>query len=364
MSVPFPFRSSLNRLIAALLGCFLGQQTAFAQEYRQIEWVDGRVWAAEVVETTAEGMRLRMAQGEAVVAYSEIQAIVPMDEAEFYGAPPWTVELLPLEAGGDDDLRGEAREVLEVLHDHLEEMKGVEVQAGRKVIRGAPPPVVEDCGISSTVSVEERRRDGVDLIVVGHLHPPDGGGRLLTLCSLSTAGTRPLRRLEVAGASELEATQILGGFYRVLGLLPGAELLVAAAPEAGSGSGVQEWAAVTEENPPTASDSQSSLPPGTAPMEAPPSEVPPSEALSSEALPSEALSFVPLPGFPSLVARDLERFGWAWAVVVPGTVLAGLWIAEAGFAPGHVLFLTGAVYYTVTVAANRYFGERTAVDGG
>jgi hypothetical protein len=62
------------------------------------------------------------------------------------------------------------------------------------------------------------------------------------------------------------------------------------------------------------------------------------------------------------VARDLERFGWAWAVVVPGTVLAGLWIAEAGFAPGHVLFLTGAAYYTLTVGTNRYFGDKTETD--
>jgi hypothetical protein len=54
----------------------------------------------------------------------------------------------------------------------------------------------------------------------------------------------------------------------------------------------------------------------------------------------------------------MERFGWAWAVVVPATILAGWWIAEAGFTPGQVLFLTGAAYYTVTVGANRYFGEK------
>jgi len=59
----------------------------------------------------------------------------------------------------------------------------------------------------------------------------------------------------------------------------------------------------------------------------------------------------------------MKRFGWAWAVVVPGTILAGLWIAEAGFSPGQVLFLTSAAYYTLTVTANRHFAEKGAADG-
>jgi hypothetical protein len=325
------------------------QQEAFAQEYRQIEWGDGRVWAAEVMETTTEGMRLRMAQGEAVVPYAEIQAILPMDEVGFHGAPPWTVELLPLEAGGDEALRAEARAIFEILRNHLEEMNGIEARTGRKVTRGAPPPVVEDCGIPSTVSVEERARDGVDHILVGHLHPRDGGGRVLTLCGLSTAGSRPLQRLEVLGPSGLEAAQILGALYRVLGLEPDGDFLLALALKAGPIIGEQAV-------PPSAEPPSAEPPSAEPPSAEPPSAKPPSSAAPSSAL----LSFVPLPGFPSLVARDMEHFGWAWAVVVPGSILTGLWIAEAGFSPGHVLFLTGAAYYTLTVGVNHYFGEKTA----
>jgi hypothetical protein len=320
--VPSPFRFWFIRWLAALVGCLLGPQSAFAQEYRRIEWIDGRVWAAEIMETTTEEMRVRMAQGEAVVPYAEIQTIVPMNEVDFQGAPPWTVELLPLEAGGDEDLRPEAREIFEILRNQLEQMGGIKPQARRKVTRGAPRPVVDDCGIPSTVSVEERWREGVDHIVLGHLHRKDGGGRVLTLCALSTAGSRPLHRLEIGGVPGLDAARVLGGLYRVLGLEPDGDALQALGLEIGSQS--------------------------TPASEAPPGEAPP----------GEALAFVPLPGFPSLVARDMERFGWAWAVVVPATILAGWWIAEAGFTPGQVLFLTGAAYYTVTVGANRYFGEK------
>ena len=332
MTVPSPSKVPLFRWIGALLGCLVGQQVAFAQEYRQIEWADGRVWTAEVMETTAEGMRLRMAQGEAVVPYAEIQAIVPLDEAGFLDAPRWTVELLPLEAGGDEANRSEAREVFEILRKHLEEMSGIESRTGRKVTRGAPLPVVEDCGIPSTVSVEERARDGVDHVLVGHFHQGENAGQLLTLCGLSTAGSRPLRRLEVRADAGLEAAQILGALYRILGLEPDDAYLAPLANEVGSLVPVQEI----------------------------PAEAQPAAPQPAEALPAEALAFVPLPGFPSLVARDMRRFGWAWAVVVPATVLAGLWVAEAGFAPGHVLFLTGAAYYTLTVGANLYFGQQTA----
>ncbi len=329
LSVPSPFRLPLMRLIAGLVAFIFASQPAFSQEYRQIEWADGRVWAAEVLETDAEGMRLRMVQGEAIVPYSEIQAIVPIEEVVFHGAPAWTVEILPVEAGGDETLRLEAREVFDVLHSHLDAMKGVEVRGGRKVTRGTPPPVVDDCGIPSTVSVEDRWRNGVDHIVVGHLHHAREGGRMLTLCSLSTAGSRPLQRLEMKGPGRLEEAQIMGTLYRVLGLEPDGPLLMAAALEAGSRGDVPKAAVYASPSP----------------------------------FPAEALPFVPLPGFPSLVARDMKRFGWAWAVVVPGTILAGLWIAEAGFSPGQVLFLTSAAYYTLTVTANRHFAEKGAADG-
>jgi nucleotide-binding universal stress UspA family protein len=313
-----------------LLGCLWGQQSAFAQEYRQVEWADGRVWAVEIMETTTEGMRVRMVQGEAMVPYAEIQALVPLDEVGFQGAPPWKVELLPLEAGGDEALRTEAKEVFEILRNQLEQMGGVESLARRKVTRGAPRPVVEDCGIPSTVSVEERKREGVDHIVLGHLHRRNGEGRVLTLCALSTAGSRPLHRLEIEGVPGLEVAQVQGGLFRVLGLEPSGDAL-----EVGANRWVSEPTALPPEDPVT-----------------------PAQAARAV----DSLAFVPLPGFPSLVARDMERFGWAWAVVVPGTIVAGLWVAEAGFTPGQVLFLTGAAYYTLTVAVNRYFGDKTGAE--
>ena len=34
---------------------------------------------------------------------------------------------------------------------------------------------------------------------------------------------------------------------------------------------------------------------------------------------SPAAAFVPLPGFPSLLARDLRGLGLSWAVAVPST---------------------------------------------
>ena len=71
----------------------------------------------------------------------------------------------------------------------------------------------------------------------------------------------------------------------------------------------------------------------------------------------EALAFIPLPGFPSLYQRDMRNFGLAWVAVVPSSVLAAFWLNGASFRPGQAVFLTGAVYYAVTVATNRYLLE-------
>lgn len=69
--------------------------------------------------------------------------------------------------------------------------------------------------------------------------------------------------------------------------------------------------------------------------------------------PPAALAFVPVPGFPSLVERDVPGFGLSLAVAVPGTLAFAAAGEGAGWSRPQTIAAGAAGYYACTVAANQ-----------
>ena len=99
--MPFPSLRFMLSLANVTMVCLLaGVKPAFGAEYRSVQLSDGRVFTAEIVDTTGDGMRLRMVQGEVDVSYGDLVSVLPVDEPAVQDAPVWQVELLGVECVG------------------------------------------------------------------------------------------------------------------------------------------------------------------------------------------------------------------------------------------------------------------------
>jgi hypothetical protein len=77
----------------AFLWLFCG--TAFAAEYRHVTLDNGREVLAEIVTINAEGMNLRLPQGNLIVPPNTPAIFAPLSAAEFEQQQPWKVAILP-----------------------------------------------------------------------------------------------------------------------------------------------------------------------------------------------------------------------------------------------------------------------------
>lgn len=76
---------------------------------------------------------------------------------------------------------------------------------------------------------------------------------------------------------------------------------------------------------------------------------------------SPAAAFVPLPGFPSLLARDLRGLGRSWAVAVPSTAAFVLVARPVASNPRQLVTLSFVGYAVSAVAANQLFAPQAPV---
>ena len=76
---------------------------------------------------------------------------------------------------------------------------------------------------------------------------------------------------------------------------------------------------------------------------------------------SPAAAFVPLPGFPSLLARDLRGLGLSWAVAVPSTAAFVLVARPVASNTRQLVTLSFIGYAVSTLAANQLFAPSAPV---
>ena len=341
------------RWLLALLGLACASP-ASAAEYRQLELSDGRVLTAEVVESTATGLRLRMPQGGAFLRYEQILALEDVDRAAYDAQDPWRVAVIPLLSSETTFVRdlGPATRLLESHVRGFEHVELVEADELTTALGSDGMATLQACGIDPSCALPFAQQAEVTIILMGELATEDDGTPVLLLASAWADHPRAQRvvRSEYLDDPATAAAQTLGGVYSALHLDPEADRIAAVA---------------AAENAPAEDPAPDPVPPvAEAPVVS--DEAPVAEPTGPVAPPPEygerttrALAFVPVPGFPSLLQRDLESFGYAWAGVVPATAAVVYVSGHAASRRGQFLLMSVAGYYGVTVAANQVLGTRT-----
>ncbi|MCA9492653.1 MAG: hypothetical protein KC621_22120 [Myxococcales bacterium] len=299
----------------ALLG-----SDACAQEsvLRTITLVDGRRFDAEVVETAATGMQVRVAQGTMLIPFDLLVDISPIPGSTPSGEP-WRVL-----AEFPDDVEPVSDQVLSLMPALAPSHIG-----GTDDLSPIKVSELASCG-SDILCMSTVLKDSPWRYVVVGQRTPSGGLAIESLVSTSD-DIVPLS-VEV---SSTEPRAVWAAMHTALGLdtpgeVPG-ELLTTKRPRPTKPSPVAEPVPV---------------------------------ATAGAAIPSaskvRALSFVPVPGISSMACKDGSGAAMALAVALPSTAA---WVglsAAATRADGvdfGVLSLAG--FYGITVMTNQWTGERS-----
>lgn len=318
------------------LAALLLPSLASAQEFRQFKLADGREFVARVVATEASGIRVRVPQGEMLVPFSQLADMVPVTQASYDNQTPWIVYVAA------------PPESRSLIIDAFDAIPRVEVHgqpASRDVLSAAQEHEMRACnydleclvGVTAGLPwmwVVAARREGSEVVLSG---------------AVTTGATRNRVRLSVVDAERVR--------YAALDILE-----VSPAEE------------VVAETPPTVATAPT--PPATTPAETPPATTPPPANPPTTPIASRepdreptgdgpsrdrvmAMAYVPVPGLPSLMARDTAGFAASWLTVLPTTALfVGVsgQVATSGYQ--HAAFGVGG-FYAATVLANQFFGARS-----
>ncbi len=347
--------------LLVVLGLAAFSPPGIAQDYRELEFEDGRSWLVNLKGSDSEGMLVEMHQGEAQVSYDDVKSIREIEPGQYDDAVSWKIRLVAVEAGGQEEFGILAKAVKTGLVEAIDRRPGMKLQSARvRVQKGVPGDVPLDCGIASTVSISAEASRGVDYLVSAFLVKDEAQAPSLLLCGQYTGGSQRIQRWT---SPVSEAGPDVGrGLSAVLGLIHPVPLtideppkpLVSSQDESDSLLGGSQGRATGPSGGPD-------LALEAAEQEPPDIELDPDggEAIGPDL---RRLAFVPLPGFPSLYVRDMPRFGRAWLAAVPLTGAAALWInGSVTFRTGQSLFLTTAAYYAITVGTNQYMARESGV---
>lgn len=289
---------ALSRLGVVALAWGLSPETAAAQEYRSFTLSDGRAVIAEVLETEAAGMRVRLPQGELVIPFDVLSDMVPVDPAAYDGQAPMRV--MVAEAGPRENLVKSLRHVPQV-----------------EII--APTNAQKACDASDVACLTAGAGEPWSVVIA--LTETERGW---TVSSAVSSGT------EIASIPSLQV---------------GDEAALTDAAGILLGLAVAAWQPVkpVEQPKPTGGD------------DVPVADV--GEPWDRDQV--IRASFAPIPGLPSIRQGDGAGFGLAMVVVVPTTAA---WVGVVGKSaqtvPEHAV-LGAAGFYTATVLANQIFGLRS-----
>jgi len=351
----------VRRLSAVLLGLFVAAPAA-AAEYRQLELTDGRVVVAEVVESTGTGLRVRTPQGGVFLRYEQVLALEDVDQAAYDSQAPWRVAVIPLVSNEAGFLR-EIGPATRLLNEHVAGFDHVDLVGTDELTAALGADgmaTLQACGIDPGCATPLAQTADLTLLLMGELVTEDDGTRALLLASAYADHPRAQRvvRTEYAADAAQAAAQTLGGVFSAFHLDPDADRIAAAASAAAASVAMPEPVPepipvepVAEPEPQPDGETEAAEP------IAEPSSVSVVPEVGERA--SRALAFVPIPGFPSLLSRDLPNFGYAWVAVVPATAAVVYVSGRASSRRGQFLLMSVAGYYGVTVAANQILGTRT-----
>jgi hypothetical protein len=313
----------------AFLWLFCG--TAFAAEYRHVTLDNGREVLAEIVTINAEGMNLRLPQGNLIVPPNTPAIFAPLSAAEFEQQQPWKVAILPFGAVNTEDKAAATAAQFMALR-VLEELSAVRPMSPIDIPipgRDSDKRALAQCGMSLPCATRLGDSLGLDVVVMGQI---DRDGTLhLGAVFVQSPAARKRVKIELHGAIMEHRDEIYRAQYNVLFI---------ATPEKARPEPVVR-APIPVVSPPA-----ERAKPAPAPERWQP---PPQSALNR-------MAWAPVPGLPSLAQRDMAGFGAALGVA---TVGASVGVAVAGTATTSTAqFVTMSLLssYTATVVANHLFG--------
>ena len=285
-------------------------------QYREIKLSDGRDFVAQVVETRAEGMWIRLPQGERLVPFTALEGMKPSDESAYLAQPTWQVAVVTSPALFTD------------VTTTLNYIQGLDVWT---VGMGWP---ASDIGIDQQARAAVCGRDlnclvealsdeeGRWVIVVEE----DGNGARIT--SAWTGSTSRFERdLESSGQAALWS-----------GLMSVMELDGVGNPPKGLGAAPR-----TAQRQPVAAPSE-------------PKTLDEPKAPKSAA-PAAHDRYVPVPGYVAIKRKDKQGLTRALAMTLPATAV---WVAATGAhaqSPGAHAALGFVGFSTLAITSNHLFGH-------
>jgi len=303
------------------------------EDPRAVTLGDGRVYIGEVVTTEPAGIRMRLPQGETVVGFHELRGVKPSSASAWRSQRDWEVLVV-----GPDQARIWIEQVVRSYPaTSVSGDEGLSRSLGLDARRQAKACVPSDlsCAIDAA-SRDERLWTWVITV------EPDGDGATFR------AGTSTGDNTGRAAVDDLtDPEQVTAALDHLMGLenVPGRSdalsRLENVAPKrvvADAGKPPKEKKPKREKKPKKDKGPKVARTPG--------------QGVGWDVL-------VPLPGYPSLKAGDMQSFGMAVGVAVPATAV---WVAAAGSEtqsiPEHAALSVGG-YYVTTVFLNQLFGRRT-----
>jgi len=290
----------VNRTIASMVGLALcAAPAAQAGEYRQLTLADGRQLTVSLDETLDTGLSYEVPQGRAVLSFMDLVDMVPADQLAFEGQPDWSV-VIAASPQFEADLRGALHTIPHV------------------GIVGEPSAVVE-LSESSSDFVSSCAMD-MDCLVAATGEAPwlwlvtatpnDAGG--VTIAARGNLGGEATSVTVDAPSPDTLTPAI----WTVLGVRPSTPI-VAVAP-------------VLPENPTPRSPS------------------------------GGPRSWVPIPGYPAMQAKDSGGVKLAVALTVP-VVVASVGVAgKTSTRPGELIAMSLGGYWIGTALINEAIAQRGA----
>ncbi|MCB9678498.1 MAG: hypothetical protein H6737_25580 [Alphaproteobacteria bacterium] len=298
---------------AVLLLALALPATSFAQDrqYRRLKLTDGREIKAEVLETVATGLKMRVPQGETLISFEILMDMVPIDASEYRDQQPIKVWV---HAPGYESkmaaIYGEVKELVVASDENL------------------PPGVIiglTEC--AAEFDCMESKLAGQDWMWLVTVQPPQDDTKAALIVRGRTSGGTEIQR---ADATTDSAADLWHAGLRVIGLINEGEVPKSVLTAVG--------------------ETDVTVVPDPVPD--------PDAGLGWTRNRVYSSAWTPLPGYSALAQKDTGGFATGLAIGVLGTgVVGGLMAANRVDAP-EAIGITAASYYVLSVATNQAFGMK------
>ena len=344
---------SLICMVVAFLG-LIGD--ASAQEYRRVTLSDGRVLVAEIQETSADGMYVRIPQGQVFVGFTSVLGLEAIAPELYTGQPRWVVTVLPITAA-TAELKDDASDARDAVEAGLRSMPHTVVPDLEGVSGNVPSQVWEvGCGIDAGCAEQTATSVGFTAALTGRL-VRDGDTRTLVLVGAFAGAPSAHFEGRVTYRKKLEPDLLLGAVRAALGMESGVPATEAAAatatPPADTATAPTDTATAPTDTATAPTDT------ATAPTD---TATAATDTATARAAPDETrlarLSWVPVPGLPAAARGDWAGFGLSWAVVVPGAAAMVHASGRASLTRAPLIGLSALSTYVLTVATNQVVARR------